>query len=235
MKHIKTKNILAVIIAVLPINIIMIYYRLENTKAFTMIDMIIYPLLFGVPVIIVILILNKYFLRYSFKTTFNSKDGTWYRDLLYAFILILIYFGTFFIGNFIETAFSTTNNRASTEVIDAIRELAKSPLMMFVWFGPVLWIGVALFEELSRIFFMKCLWNVWDSPNIQLLVIVFVSIVIGLTHLYQGPYGVVQIAFKSIISGLFFYKYRRIYPLIIAHGLYDGLQFLFAIIQINGM
>jgi len=46
-----------------------------------------------------------------------------------------------------------------TELIDAMIELANNSFLMVIWFGPVLWIGIALFEELSRTFLLKCLWN----------------------------------------------------------------------------
>jgi membrane protease YdiL (CAAX protease family) len=226
---------LVILIALLPMNVIMIYYRLSQTKAFTLSDMIIYPLLFGVPLTIIILVLNKYFLKYNFKTTFNSGKSSWTLDLFFAFVLVLLYFGVLMVTNYLKSTLSINNHVASMEVINAIQDLAKSPLLMLIWFGPVLWIGIALFEELSRVFFMKCLWNIWENKYAQFLMIIFVSVIIGLTHLYQGPIGVISIGFKSVKSGIFYFKYRRIFPLIIAHGLYDGIQFLIAIIQINGL
>jgi membrane protease YdiL (CAAX protease family) len=110
-------------------------------------------------------------------------------------------------------------------------DLANNPLLMFVWFGPVLWIGIALFEELSRVFLLKCLWNINDKRNWHIAVIFLVSTLIGVTHLYQWTAGIISIGLKSVIVSFYFYKYRRLLPLIISHGLYDGLQFLFFIIQ----
>ena len=37
--------------------------------------------------------------------------------------------------------------------------------------------------------------------------------------------------YKKIIVCFYFYKYRRLLPLVISHGLYDGLQFAFFVIQ----
>ena len=57
------------------------------------------------------------------------------------------------------------------------------------------------------------------------------AILIGLLHLYPGTAGIISIALKSVVVGFYFYKYRRLLPLIIAQGLYDGLQFAFFVIQ----
>jgi membrane protease YdiL (CAAX protease family) len=43
-------------------------------------------------------------------------------------------------------------------------------------------------------------------------------------HSCQGPYGIVTIAIKSTVTGVFYYKHRRLLPLVLAHALYDGLQ-----------
>jgi len=112
-------------------------------------------------------------------------------------------------------------------------ELAHDPLLMAIWFGPVLWIGIALFEELSRIFLLNCLWSLSKKISWHIIVIILASVIIGVTHLYQGYYGIVTIALKSIVAAAYYYKYRRILPLIIAHGLYDGMQFAVLMVQLQ--
>ncbi|RKY46811.1 MAG: hypothetical protein DRP88_05810, partial [Candidatus Neomarinimicrobiota bacterium] len=86
-------------------------------------------------------------------------------------------------------------------------------------------------EELSRVFLLKCLWNVNDNKNWHIAVIFLASTLIGVAHLYQGTAGIISIGLKSIIMCFYFYKYRRLLPLIISHALYDGAQFTFFIIQ----
>ena len=58
-----------------------------------------------------------------------------------------------------------------------------------------------------------------------------VSTLIGFAHIYQGTAGIISIGIKSVVACAYFYKYRRILPLIISHGLYDGLQFMFFVLQ----
>ncbi len=75
------KNLLAISIAILPVNGIMIWYRLTQTENFSTSDMIVYPLLFGGGISLLILLLNKYLIKDSFQETFNSGKGNWYGDI----------------------------------------------------------------------------------------------------------------------------------------------------------
>jgi len=225
------RNILAISIATLPINIIMIWYRLTQTENFSTTDMTVYPLIFGGGISILILALNKYLVKGTFKETFNSGKGTWYWDVLIGLGLTAIYFAMFFLERATLYQWIPNHNPPNTELIDTMIELANNPLLMIIWFGPVLWIGIALFEELSRVFLLKCLWNVNDNKNWHIAVIFLASTLIGVAHLYQGTAGIISIGLKSIIMCFYFYKYRRLLPLIISHALYDGAQFTFFIIQ----
>jgi membrane protease YdiL (CAAX protease family) len=225
------RNILAISIAILPINIIMIWYRLTQTENFSTIDMTVYPLLFGGGTILLILLLNKYLIKDTFKETFNSGKGVWYSDILIGIGLTVIYFGLFFLSRATLYQWIPNHNPPNTELINTMIDLANSPMLMVIWFGPVLWIGISLFEELSRTFLLKYLWNINDNKNWQIAAIILASSLIGAVHLYQGLAGIISIGIKGLVAGFYFYKYRRLFPLIIAHGLYDGLQFLFFVMQ----
>ena len=225
------RNILAISIAILPINIIMIWYRLTQTENFSTTDMIVYPLVFGGGISLLILWLNKYLVRDTFKTTFNSGKGTWMLDVLSGLGLTVIYFFLFFVARATLYRWIPNPNPPNTELINTMIDLANDPLLLLVWFGPVLCIGIALFEELSRVFLLKCLWNINDNKNWHLAVIFLTSALIGLAHLYQGTAGIISIGLKSIIMCFYFYKYRRLWPLVMSHALYDGIQFAFFVVQ----
>ncbi len=225
---------LAVSIAVLPVNFIMIWYRLHQTENFSTTDMTLYPLLIGGGSIILILLLNKYLLRTDFSSTFNSGKGTLAGDVFTGLGLTVVYYVMFFVERATLMQWLPRNDPPNTELINVMIDLANSPLLMIIWFGPVLWVGIALFEELSRTFLLKCLWNLKDSRNWHIAVIFLVSVLIGVTHLYQGMYGIISIGLKSVVMCFYFYKYRRLLPLVVSHGLYDGLQFAFFILQFRG-
>ncbi|MDG2193739.1 MAG: CPBP family intramembrane metalloprotease [Polaribacter sp.] len=225
------RNILAISIAILPINSIMIWYRLTQTEDFSTIDMTVYPLVVGGGISLLILYLNKHLIKNTFKETFNSGKGIWYWDILIGIGLTAVYFTMFFIERATLYQWIPNHNPPNTELINTMVDLANSPLLMLLWFGPVLWIGIALFEELSRVFLLKCLWNINENKNWHIVVIFLASTLIGVAHLYQGTAGIISIGLKSVIISFYFYKYRRLLPLIISHALYDGIQFAFFVVQ----
>ena len=228
----RIKNILSISIAIFPINFVMIWYRLTQNATFSPMEMILLPLLFGGSSIFLIFCLNKYFLHQKL-TIFNEGESNWKIDLLATVLLTIISFGLFYLGRITLMPLLTQNTPASQDIINAIRVFSQNPLLLILWFGPVLWIGIALFEELSRIFFLKYLWNLSENKKWVIFVILFSSIMIGVVHLYQGIYGIIMISLLSIIMASYFYKFRRIAPLIISHALYDGIQFVFLLIEIS--
>ncbi|MDH3495073.1 MAG: CPBP family intramembrane metalloprotease [Acidobacteriota bacterium] len=225
------RNIIAICIAVLPINLIMIWYRLTQTENFSTFDMTVYPLLFGGGTVLLILALNKYLIGDSFAETFNSREGKWYTDVLAGLGITVVYFVMFFVERTTIYQWIPSGGRPNEELINTMVDLANSPLLMVIWFGPVLWIGIAVFEELSRTFLLKCLWNLKESTNWHIVAIVLASALIGVVHLYQGTAGIISIGLKSIVVSFYFYKFRRLLPLIISHGLYDGLQLAMFVVQ----
>ena len=103
-------------------------------------------------------------------------------------------------------------------------DMRENPLLLFLWFLPVLWIGIALYEELIRVFLLTSLWKFSSSKTWTVLAVLITSLLIGFSHWSQGSYGIVTIAIKSIVACVFFNKYKRLLPLVIAHALYDGIQ-----------
>jgi membrane protease YdiL (CAAX protease family) len=110
------------------------------------------------------------------------------------------------------------------ELLGLMLDMREHPWMMLVWFGPVLWIGIALYEELVRAFLLTGLWSFSKNLAWAVAAIVIAAALVGLTHWSQGPYGIVTIALKSFVTGVFYFSRRRLLPLVLSHVLYDGLQ-----------
>ena len=209
----------------------MIWYRLTQSENFSTWDMIYYPLIFGGGSLVLIFSLNHFLLNAKLTSTFNDGEGSISKDILFGLGLTTIYFALFFIERFTLMQWLPSGGPPNTELIDAIIEMSHNPLLMILWFGPVLWIGVALFEEISRVFLLKCLWSISEDRSWHFIAIFLTSTLIGTVHLYQGLAGIISIALKSVIVCIYFYKYRRLLPLVISHGLYDGLQLAYFIMQ----
>ena len=200
---------------------VMIVFRAVFEGTFTSGEMIRYPLIFGGLSIAVILLLKTYFLKEPISD-FNTGSGNWIKDIGWGLLLTLVYFVLFFIER--PLLGGILQSRPNMELLDAILDMRDKPLLLLLWFGPVLWIGVAVYEELIRVFLLTSLWKFSKSMIWIVVVILLSSMLIGLAHWVQGPYGIVTIAIKSVVACVFFFKIRRFMPLVYAHVLYDGLQ-----------
>jgi len=120
-------------------------------------------------------------------------------------------------------------------VLELISGVARDPWLLALWFGPVVWIGVALFEELARAFLLRRLWQVWRGASGRWAVIGIVAALTGLVHAYQGPAAVVSIGTQSVFLGWVYLRTGRIRALIVGHALYDSAQIAFAVAMIRRM
>jgi len=218
---IRLRSIPALFLIVLIPFTLMVWMRIHQTGGFASIELIVYPLLFGGLSVLILILIKKYFLKEKLSD-FNSGPGNWYNDLGWGAVLTTIYFILFFLERL--TLSDILRFNSNMELLGLMLDMRKNPILMILWFGPVLWIGIALYEELVRVFILTTLWK-WSSGNLWTTTAIFISaIIFGLVHWSQGPYGIVTIGISSLVSGYFFLRSQRIMPLIYAHVLYDGLQ-----------
>jgi len=199
----------------------MIWYRSHQSTGFAGTELIVYPLVFGSLGIMLILLIKRFFLHEPL-TELNSGTGSIGSDLLWGLILAVIYFALFYVER--ATLTGLLEFRSNHELLGLMLDMRESPWMLIAWFGPVLWIGIALFEELLRAFMLTSLWSFSQQAVWTVAAIIIAAVLVGLVHCSQGPYGVVTIAVKSVVSGVFYFRRRRLLPLVFAHVLYDGLQ-----------
>ncbi|HRY34252.1 MAG TPA: CPBP family intramembrane metalloprotease [Bacteroidales bacterium] len=219
----KLKYLAAVAIGVLPVHGFMIWYRLNAGGVFTLREMLVYPLAFGGGSILLMLVLNSLLLGRTIRA-FNPGKGLWYTDAAFGLLLAALCYILLFLERPVLSAILPPDRPPSREIIDLITGLVKDPLLLALWLGPVVWIGVAAFEELSRVFFLQCLWKLLPGPGWAVLSIALVSVFAGAVHLYQGAFGLISVSIQGLLFGFFFYRFGRIWPLIIAHALYDSVQ-----------
>jgi len=223
----KPRNILAVIIATLPGFLLLLWMRMIDKTTMGIFEMMIYPLAFGGALIVLILILNKYLCRTDIAS-FNSKSGSISKDILYGFVLLAIFIVLTILEQFTLMRWLPVEG-PPPEIQELIGELSQNPLLMIIWLGPVVWIGVGIFEELYRAFFLKSLWEIWDRGTGKWIVILISAGISGAVHSYQGAAGVISTGIMGAISALFYMKYRRFWPLVIAHSLYDSAWIVFGV------
>ena len=111
----------------------------------------------------------------------------------------------------------------SRDISNLIEGLAANPLLLALWLGPVVWIGVAAFEELSRVFLLSRLWKVWSGPGGRWGAIALFAVLFGAVHIYQGPASALSVGVMGFVGGAYYLKFGRVWPLIVAHGVYDSV------------
>jgi membrane protease YdiL (CAAX protease family) len=99
--------------------------------------------------------------------------------------------------------------------------------------GPVLWIGAAGFEELTRVFLLSRVWRIWFAKGWRWFGVVLSAVLFGLSHLYQGPAGIVDTAINGSVLAVYYLVFGRIFPMIISHYLYDAIQFVMIVMLIR--
>lgn len=200
---------------------LMLWIRTHQSTGFASVELILYPLLFGGLSILILYLLKTKFLGETIED-FNPGEGTWASDMGWGVALTVGYFTLFYLER--ATLSNILNFNPNTELLSLMLDMRKSPLLLVLWFGPVLWVGIALYEELIRVFLLTSFWKWSKRTDWVIAAILLTSILIGLAHWSQGSYGIVTITIKSLVSCIFFYSRRRLMPLVYAHVLYDGLQ-----------
>jgi membrane protease YdiL (CAAX protease family) len=228
----KIYNILAICIGVIPVYSILIWYRLTHDEVFSIFDMLAYPIIIGGANILLIIALNKYLLKEKI-IDFSRGKGKWYWDILVGLILTCIYFLLMFVEQATIARILPQGRPTSQEVINLMIGLANNPILLAIWLGPVVWIGVAVFEELGRVFLLNCLWRLSNKKYLELIALIFGAFFWGFAHLYQGAFGIISVSIQGLVMGFYYYKYRRIWPLIISHAFYDSIQVIMFVVQVT--
>jgi len=101
------------------------------------------------------------------------------------------------------------------------------PLIFIGYLVGVIWFGAALGEELlMRGFLLNRLTDLFGKTNFGYFVALTVhAIIFGMLHSYQGIVGIITTTVIAIIFGLFYFATkRRLFPLILAHGIIDTIS-----------
>jgi hypothetical protein len=190
------------------------------------------PLLFGGSMIFWLLFLHIVVCRDSMQSLGFNTDGFWVDMMigcgLGAGLLLLKMLMQPMLNSLFES------RPPSSQIMQLIHGVANDPWLLALWLGPVVWIGIAGFEELWRVFVLRRFWNVFSGTGGKWMVLLLVSVLIGLAHGYQGPAGILSIGFKSILMGWFFMATGRTRALIVSHAIYDSVQIIMAVVAIRG-
>jgi membrane protease YdiL (CAAX protease family) len=203
-----------------------LFTHLRRFDQLSVTEMTLYPLLLGSAGVAVVLALQRAVHRLP-VAALNLRAGNWRSDLglsllLTVSLLLLSYAQQMTINRWLPA----TPSRNIATLMDA---LASQPWLLVLWIGPVMWLGVAGYEEVSRVFFLGRLWHVWPRPAGRCAVLVIGAALFGLVHMYQGPAGMLNTALLALVLGGFYWWRGRVLPMVAAHALYNTFWIVLAV------
>jgi membrane protease YdiL (CAAX protease family) len=214
-------QMLAVVLGVLPLYSSLVMLQLRRDQSISMQGFIFYLAVIS-PLAIVIALLLLRFLCGESPRDLNLKPGKLSSDLFATLILspVILVAGvvsTYFLSELLPESASNTS------VLDLFAELASNPTLLAVFVGFLLLLGAAS-EELIRVFLLSRLWKIWSSTTGKLVAVVISACLFGLIHLYQGPVSAIWTAICGLIMALYYLRFGRVVPLVLAHYLTNALQ-----------
>jgi len=218
----RATQLLAVVIGVLPFYGFVIWAHLSRDHPYSLQDLFVYPLVVGTLGIIWLIFLHTTVCAERLRSL-NLRPGRWSGDLLAGILLMLLTFGWRIVESMTLMRWLPREPPAP-EIVNLIKGVAENPWLLALWLGPVVWVGVALFEELSRVFLLSRLWSLCKGPTGRWAALSLSAVLFGAAHLYQGTQGVISVAVTGFIWGLAYLLWGRVWPLIVAHALFDSIQ-----------
>ena len=216
-------QLLAAIAGVFPLYLGLIIYQLRRGQPPTTQGFIFYLAVVS-PLSIVIALLLLRFLCREHPRDLNLKRGTLAPDLLAALVLSLV----IIIANVLTNHFLSDllpDSDSNTSIRDLFLNLASNPWLLALFMVLLIPMGAAS-EEVIRVFLLSRLWKVWPSTSGKLVAVLISACLFGLVHLYRGPSTVVWTAIFGLISALYYLRFGRVAPLILAHYVTNALQVL---------
>jgi membrane protease YdiL (CAAX protease family) len=169
-----------------------------------------------------IVLWNKKVMGWSWGELGLGKPKTWWKPVLVAasFYGLVTLFIKFAAPPIVEMAGRPTSNH--------LRELPGNlPMLITGLF--IVWVTAAFLEELI---FRAYLINVLDKlmggtlASAEIAVVIS-AVLFGLVHSYQGLSGILLTGGMGFLAGvIFLFNGRRIWPLILIHGLIDTISFI---------
>lgn len=214
-------QLLAAMIGVLPLYSSLIVHQLGRDQPLSIQGFVFYLAVIS-PLAIVITLLLLRILCGENPQDLNLRPGKLSSDLLAALILSPVIIVANVISNqFLSELFP--DSAANTSVRNLFVELAGNPRLLALFVGLLIPLGAAS-EEAIRVFLLSRLWKAWPSTMGKSVAVVISACLFGLIHVYRGPSSVAWTAIFGLIMALYYLRFGRVAPLILAHYVTNALQ-----------
>jgi membrane protease YdiL (CAAX protease family) len=214
-------QLLAIMLGVLPLYSSLIIAQLWSDQPISLQGFILYLAVIS-PLAIVIALLALRLLCGERPRDLNRKPGKVSSDLLSTLILSI----AIVVANVLSTSWLAgllPKAAASASVRDLFMELAGDPTLLVLFVGLLLMLGAAS-EEIVRAFLLSRMWRMWPSTPGKLVAVVVSAVAFGLIHVYRGPVHVAWASIFGLLMGLYYLRFGRVVPLILAHYVTNAMQ-----------
>lgn len=214
-------QLLAAMTGVLPLYSSLIIYQLRRDQPLSIQGFVFYLAVIS-PLAILIALLLLRVLCGENPRDLNLRPGKLSSDLLAALILSPV----IIVANVVSNEFLSQllpDSTADPSVRNLFSELTGNPGLLALFVGLLIPLGAAS-EEVIRVFLLSRLWKVWPSTTGKLAAVVISACLFGLIHAYRGPSSVAWAAIFGLIMALYYLRFGRAVPLILAHYVTNALQ-----------
>jgi membrane protease YdiL (CAAX protease family) len=222
------RQLLAAAVGVLPLYTILIIFQLHRDEPIPIQGFILYLAVISPLAIAVTWALLRFFCRENLRDL-NLKPGKLSSDMYATLALSAVIILSNIVSNSILSQLFS-NSAPDTSVRDLFLELARNPKLFALFVCLLIPMGAAA-EEVIRVFLLSRLWKVWPSTTGKVVTVGISACLFGLIHLYRGPSVAAWTAIFGLIMALYYLRFGRVVPLILAHYLTNGLQVIvFAVV-----
>ena len=171
--------------------------------------------------LLVIFFINKYLLKNTLNV-FALQKGSVLLDVSIAFLLLIFIYFINSIGNITYGRwFFVEIDR--TQMMRSLNEMFSNPTYTIFLLGPFIWMTEG-FLAFSRAFILNNLWEINQSKTWVWISIILVALLGAFIQLNNGLPAMINWFIILLASGFIYYKYRRIYPLLIAGILMQTIE-----------
>ena len=220
----KTKNIIAVGLVIIPFYLSAFLQKtlLNQSDIYVQKFLGIYMLLSIIGITAIVLI-NKYFLKNKWEV-FASPKGNTIIDISLAFLILSIHYFINSLGRITYFKWIPTDIDRSA-IINLLSDIFSNNLYGFIMVGPFNWLN-ELFAVLSIAFILNNLWEIKNKKYWIWTSIIITSLLFAFIQINQGIPSMINTFILIGISNYIYFRYRRIYPLLIAAIIYQTIDLI---------
>ena len=216
-----TRNIISVLLIAVPFYFSAILEKTVGSPDITVNGIFGMYMLYTFLGLLVIYFTNKYLLKNTLKV-FVSPKGSLLLDISIAFLLLIIMYFVFSLGNITYGRWFIVDIDRS-EMMKSLNEMFSNPTYTIFLLGPFIWMTEG-FLAFSRAFILNNLWEINQNKYWVWTSIFLVALLGAFIQINNGIPAMINWFIILTTSGFIYYKYRRIYPFLFAGILMQTIE-----------